>query len=128
MLKNSFEIGISTLPFIRLLDDKEQKCLHPLSYLKEDESKWILEIDLPLVEKKDINVYLDDNEMIIVEAKLRETYVDSKGGKNFEYEYFKKSLKLPKNLDTKNITGKFLRGILTITMPKLFKGTKINIQ
>ena len=127
MPQDWFDIGISSLPLIRFLDDREQKSLNPLSCLKEHESKWILEFDLPLVEKKDINVYLDED-MIVVEAKLRETYVDSKGGKNFEYEYFKKSLSLPKNVDTKNITAKFSDGILTITLPKLYKGTKIQID
>lgn len=123
-----FDIGMSSLPLIRLLDDQEQKCLHPLSCLREHESKWIIEFDLPLVEKKDINVYLDEEGMIVVEAKLRETYVDSKGGKSFEYEYFKKSLSLPKNIDTKNISAHFSNGILRITIPKLYKGTKINID
>jgi HSP20 family protein len=128
MTQDWFDIGISSLPLIKFLDDQEQKCLYPLSYLKELESKWIIEFDLPLVEKKDINVYLDQDGMIVVEAKLKETYVDSKGGKNFEYEYFKKSITLQKNVDAKNITAKFLDGILTITLPKLYKGTKIQVE
>lgn len=128
MPQDWFDIGMSSLPIIKFLDDQEQKCLHPLSCLKEHESKWILEFDLPLVEKKDVNVYLDEDGMIVVEAKLKETYVDSKGDKRLEYEYFKKSLSLPKNVDTKNISAKFSNGILTITLPKLYKGTKIQIE
>ena len=128
MPQDWFDIGISSLPLIRLLDDQEQKCLHPLSCLREHETKWVIEFDLPLVEKKDINVYLDEEGMIVVEAKLKETYIDSKGGKSFEYEYFKKSLSLPKNVDIKNISARFSNGILTITIPKQHKGTKIQIQ
>jgi HSP20 family protein len=71
---------------------------------------------------------LDEEETIIVEAKLREKYVDSTGGQSFEYEYFKKSVKLPKNIDTKNIMARFSNGRLTITLPKLYKGTRIKIQ
>jgi HSP20 family protein len=127
MSQDWFDI-ISSLPIIRFWDDQEQKILMPLSYLKELESKWILEFDLPLVEKKDISVYLDENDIMAVEAKLRETYVDSKGAQNFEYEYFKKSIKLPKNIDTKNISVRFRNGRLTVTLPKLYKGTKIKIQ
>ena len=123
-----FDFGFSSLPIIKLWDDQEQKTLKPLSYLKEVESKWILEFDLPLVEKKDISVYLDENDMIVVEAKLKETYVDEKGTQRFEYEWFKKSVKLPKNIDVKNITAQFTNGQLTITLPKLYKGTKIKIQ
>lgn len=128
MPQDWFDIGMSSLPMIKFLDDREQKCLNPLSYLKEHESKWVLEFDLPLVEKKDVDVYLDEDGMIVVEAKLKETYVDSKGDKRFEYEYFKKSLSLPKNVDTKNISARFSNGILTITLSKLYKGTKIQID
>lgn len=128
MAKDWFDIELSSLPTIKLWDDWEQKILKPLSYLKEMESKWILEFDLPLVEKKDINVYLDENDMIVVEAKLKERYVDSKGTQNFEYEYFKSSVKMPRNIDTKNTSAHFKDGQLTITMPKLYKGSKIEIQ
>lgn len=128
MTQDWFDIGISSLPLIKFLDDREQKSLNPLSCLKEHESKWIIEFDLPLVDKKDINVYLDEDGMIVVEAKLKETYIDSKGGKNFEYEYFKKSISLPKNVDVKNITAKFSDGILTIILPKSYKGTKIQVE
>ena len=128
MMQDWFDIDINSLPLIKLLDDHEQKILNPLSCLREHKSKWIIEFDLPLVDKKDINVYLDEDEMIVVEAKLKETYVDSRGGKRLEYEYFKKSLNLPKNVDAKNISAQFLNGILTITLPKVYKGTPIQVQ
>ena len=76
MAKDWFDIELSSLPTIKIWDDWEQKILKPLSYLKEMESKWILKFDLPLVEKKDINVYLAENNMIVVEAKLKERYID----------------------------------------------------
>jgi HSP20 family protein len=128
MPQDWFDIEISSLPIIKFWDDQEQKILKPLSYLKELESKWILEFDLPLVDKKDISVYLDENDIIAVEAKLKETYVDSKNTQSFEYEWFKKSVKLPQNVDTKNISASFTNGRLTVTLPKLYKGTKIKIQ
>ena len=68
-------IDYTNYSVFQLGDDLEQKILSPLSCIKEHESKWILEFDLPLVDKKDINVYVD-SEMIIVEAKLRESYCD----------------------------------------------------
>lgn len=109
-------------------DDFEQKTLSPLSYLKEQESKWVLEFDLPLVDKKDIKVYINDEGMIVVEAKLRETYHDSKGKSGYKFEYFKKTVSLPKSIDTKKITARFDNGRLIITMPKIFRGTPIKIE
>ena len=55
----------------KLVDDIEGKILSPLSCITELESKWILEFDLPLVNKDDISVALDTGNVISIEAKLR---------------------------------------------------------
>lgn len=123
-----FDIDVSSLPMIKLLDDMEQKILSPLSCIHEHESKWILEFDLPLVDKKDINVYLDENNAMVIEAKLKEKYVDNHTTKHFEYEFFKKSIKLPNNVDKKNVVAHFSNGRLAIILPKIYKGNKIKIQ
>ncbi|CAE6487491.1 putative Small heat shock protein C4 [Candidatus Nitrosotenuis uzonensis] len=116
------------LPILQFGDDLEQKILSPLSYIREHESKWVLEFDLPLVEKKDIAVSIDSNETLVVEAKLKEVYTDSKGGRQYQFEYFKKSLPIPKNVDVEEISARFSDGRLTITMPKSFQGNPINIE
>jgi HSP20 family protein len=107
-------------------DDLEQKILAPLSCIREHESKWVLEFDLPLVDKKDIAVFVD-SDAITIEAKLRETYCDEHR-KSYQYEYFKKSLSLPKNADYNKITAKFLDSRLTITLPKITQGKKIKLD
>lgn len=114
-------------PVFQLGDDIEQKILSPLSCIKEHESKWVLEFDLPLVDKKDINVFVDSDQTIIVEAKLRESYCDEHQ-KSYQYEYFKKSISLPKNVDADSISAKFADGRLVITIPKTFQGKKIKIE
>lgn len=113
---------------MKFWDDQEHKILKPLSCLRELETKWILEFDLPLVEKNGIAVSLDDNKTIVVEAKLREIYTDSASTQSYEYEYFKKSVKLPKNIDAKNISAQFKNGRLVITLPKAYSGTRIKIE
>lgn len=125
---NWFDIEFSRLPMFQLDDDLEQKTLSPLSFIKEHETKWVLEFDLPLVDKKDIAVHLDSNGMLVVEAKLKETYNDSEGGKQYQFEYFKKSMTLPKNVDTKKISARFKEGILVIVLPKVFQGTPVKID
>lgn len=127
MKQDWFDIAFSRLPIIQFEDDLEQKILSPLSYFKEHQTKWVLEFDLPLVDKKDINVYISSDETIVVEAKLREIYCDSKH-RSFQYEYFKKTIPLPKNIDIKNISARFTKGRLEITLPKLFQGTKIKVD
>jgi HSP20 family protein len=127
MIRDWFNVDNFDPPILHLGDDLEQKILRPLSCVKEHESKWVLEFDLPLVEKKDINVYINDEGMITVEAKLRETYHDLEFTRH-QYEHFKKSVSIPKNTDVKKISARFTNGILVIIIPKMFQGTKINIE
>ena len=110
-----------------LFDDFIHKELVPLSHIKERHSSWILEIDLPLVDKKNIEVTLSD-EHLMVKAKLTKTYCISRGSSVTEFDYFKKTIKLPTGINTKQISAKFENGILKITMPGLIDGKKISIE
>ena len=109
-------------------DDVEEKILSPLSCLREFDTKWILEFDLPLVKKEDIKVSFDLRNAITVEAKLKETYVDSNRGYKHEFQYFKKRVSLPGNIDDKKISTNFTNGRLIIIIPKIFKGNKIRVE
>jgi len=110
-----------------LNDDIDKQVLSPLSCLREYGSNWILEFDLPLVNKKDIQVTFNEN-AISVEAKLREVYSEEKFGTKTKFEYFKKIISLPGKIDSKNTTAKFNKGRLTIEIPKLTAGHKIKIE
>lgn len=124
-----FEINIASFPLAsKIIDDIEEKTLCPLSYVTELESKWILEFDLPLVNKKEINVSFLPGNIIAVEAKLREKYFDLDLDYEREFHYFKKSITLPGKIDTKRITANFENGRLTIQILKIFKGNKIKVQ
>ena len=53
MKNDDFEFRISPI-ISSLFDDIEHRILSPLSCLREFDSHWILEFDLPLVSKKDV--------------------------------------------------------------------------
>ena len=110
-----------------LNDDVEKQILSPLSCLREFGSNWILEFDLPLVNKKDIKITFSEN-TLSVEAKLKEIYSEEKFGRKTKFEFFKKIITLPGKIDSKNTTAKFNKGRLTITIPKLISGHKIRIE
>lgn len=121
-----FEISHSIIP-TSFFDDLENQVLSPLSCLREFSSYWSLEFDLPLVHKKDIKITLDGN-MLTTEAKLKETYYEEKFGKKTEFQYFKRSISLPTNINNKKISAKFENGRLTIKIPKSRAGKKITIE
>ena len=120
-------IDILYTTFPKFHDDIEQKILSPLSCIRELESKWVIEFDLPLVKKEGISVSFNPENTIIVEAKLIEPYCDPKI-KRWEFEYFKKSVTLPGKINEKNISASFSNGRLVITISKIFAGNKIPIQ
>jgi HSP20 family protein len=124
-IKTTFDILYNIFP--KFDDDIEQKTLSPLSCIRELESKWIVEFDLPLVKKEDISVSFNPENTITIEAKLMEPYCDPKIV-SCEFEYFKKSITLPGKINEKNIIANFSNGRLVITAPKIFSGNKIPIQ
>ncbi len=123
--ESTFNILYNVFP--KFDDDIEQKILSPLSCIRELESKWIIEFDLPLVKKDDISVSIDPENTITVEAKLVEPYCDPKI-ERCEFEYFKKSVTLPGKINEKNISAKFSNGRLVITVSKTFSGSKIHVK
>ncbi len=130
MVKDNDQFKIKILPptlSSLLHDDIDQRILSPLSCLREFETNWLLEFDLPLVNKKDIKITFDENS-ISVEAKLKETYQEEKLGIKTKFEYFKKTLTLPRKIDSKKTVAKFNKGRLTITIPKATSGYKIKIE
>ena len=125
---DEFEIK-SAYPIINaIFDDIEQHILAPLSYLREGETEWVLEFDLPMVEKNDIKISLYDENTITVEAKLRETYCDTNFINKTEFDSFKKTVSLPGTINAKKISAKFERGRLLVRIPKLLAGTSISIE
>ena len=124
---NDFEFSMPTPIISSLFDDIKHGTLSPLSCLRDYDNHWMLEFDLPLVNKKDIKVTFDGN-TINVEAKLKEKYSEEKLGKVTKFEYFKKSISLPGKIDSKKTIAKFQKGRLEIKIPKKVVGYSIKIN
>ncbi len=124
--EDNFEFAISPLIMNSLLDDVEHRILSPLSCLREFDSHWVLEFDLPLVDKKDIKITFDQN-TVNIEAKLREKYSEKKIGSITKFEYFKKSITLPDKINNKKTTTMFKKGRLRIIIPKKIIGHRVKI-
>ena len=109
------------------VDDVESQILSPLSCLREFGTHWLLEFDLPLVDKKDIKVTFDEN-LLNVEAKLKEVYSEERLGIKTTYQYFKKTITLPGKINQNTTTARFEHGRLKIIIPKKVSGQKITIK
>jgi HSP20 family protein len=125
--EDDFEFAIMPFPMNSLFDDVEHGILSPLSCLREFDNHWMLEFDLPLVNKKDIKITFDQN-TVSVEARLREKYFKEKIGDTLKFEYFKKSLTLPGKINNKKTTAKFQKGRLSVKIPKEIFGHTVKIN
>lgn len=117
MKNNDFEFNLFPLLTNSHFDDIENGIMSPLSHLQEFDIYWELVFDLPLVNKKDIKVSFNEN-MISIEAKLKEIYSEEKLGTVSKFEYFKKSLLIPGKINNKKTKAKFQNGRLEIKIPK----------
>ena len=126
---NSINFGarISFPMLDSVLDDIEHRILSPLSCLIEFNNYWLIELDLPMVNKKDIKITSSQNTLHI-EAKLREEYSEEKLGNVTKFEYFKKSISLPVMIDSKRISVDFNKGRLSIKIPKKLQSRSIRIN
>ena len=98
----------------------------------EEDKQFLVKVDIPGVDPKDISVHLDNNILTIKGEKESEhkekkdnfiRYERSKGS-------FYRRIMLPEMVDGDKITAKGKNGVLTINIPKSEKGVakKIEVQ
>jgi len=90
---------------------------------REDESAYVVEVDLPGVKKEDIKVNIDPEKRTLTisgERKFKEE-VKKEDYYKIESSYgkFMRTFSLPENVDLDNIDAKTEEGVLHITLPKV---------
>ena len=91
---------------------------------EESENEFIVQVELPGIEKENIKIDVNNNNLIIKAAKKKEI---EKGDKENEYSYaksfagFYQSIPIPDEANSENIDASYKNGILTIKMRKKFK-------
>ncbi len=92
----------------------------PAVNIVEEKDKYILELAVPGVNKKDIDIKLEDNELIISSNIEQKEEEKEENMVRMEYNYtsFKRVFTIPQTVDTKHIDAEYKDGILKITMKK----------
>jgi HSP20 family protein len=105
---------------------------HPTTNVYDRDSEIVVELELPGVEEKDINVSAEDDELVIkgirhrpTEYRETEEYISE-----MSYGKFHRIIDLPGTVDTDNVKARFKGGMLTVTLPKKQKerGKKILLE
>ena len=91
----------------------------------ETEDQFILEVELPGVDKKDIIIHTADGKLEIRARKKEEVKKEEKGVYSYSRSYsgFARSIQMPEDADLEKIDAMFENGVLEVKIPKK-KGKK----
>ena len=92
----------------------------PSVNISETDTNFELALAAPGKTRKDFNVELDDHVLTISSESKHEdeSTTDQYTRREFRYDNFQRSFRLPETVDTAGIKAKYENGILTINLPK----------
>lgn len=93
---------------------------NPAVDISEDKDNFHLNIDLPGLDKKDVNVRFEDGLLTITGEKRAEKEEKDVNYHRVERSYgkFERSFRVPSQVMADKIDAKFNKGVLTVTLPK----------
>jgi len=107
----------------------------PLSDLKETDKELIASIEIPGVDKKDIQLQITENTLEVKVEKRQEMKVEKKGYLRAERSYkgFYRSMSLPSRIIPNQAKASYKDGVLEVVMPKaekkkIEKARKVEVQ
>jgi HSP20 family protein len=123
------------LPSLSGLKKEVQLFRQPLSDLKETDKELIAYIEIPGVDKKDIQLKVTENSLEVKAEKKAEAKVEKEGYLKAERSYkgFYRSISLPTKIIPEKTKASYKDGVLEIVMPKaeekkLEKAKKIEVE
>ncbi|HMB00262.1 MAG TPA: Hsp20/alpha crystallin family protein [Spirochaetota bacterium] len=105
--------------FDRTTPDKNTP-FSPKANIKENKKNYLLELDLPGVDKKDVSLNVQDGYLTIKGERKNEHHEEEKDGYyRYESSYgsFERSWNMDQ-VDTDNIEAEFKNGVLKLKLPK----------
>ena len=90
--------------------------MYASSSMKESDKAYLISIDLPGMDKKDIAIETSGNRLMITGERKEES--ENKEGSKKSYRQFAQSFSLPDDADLDAITATSTNGVLKVTVPK----------
>ena len=88
--------------------------------ITETDNNFLITAELPGLDEKNVDLTLDDGTLTIKGEKKKETE-DTQGefcSRERPYGKFQRSFEVPAIIDQNKIDASFVKGVLTVTMPK----------
>jgi HSP20 family protein len=96
--------------------------------IEEQDNAYVIEAELPGVQKDDVNIELVANELLItgeIKEREREGILRKRTRRIGRFEY---RVRLPEQVDGDNIEAKLKDGVLTVRVPKAQQSERRRIQ
>jgi len=93
----------------------------PAVDLRENDAQYLMEVELPGLAEKDIEVKLENN-LLTISSRKEEKTEEKKNGyllRERRSAHFSRSFVLPEDVEREKIAAEFKNGILTLTFPKV---------
>ena len=93
----------------------------PAVDVKETDSEYLMEVELPGLSEKDVEVKLD-NSLLTLSSSKDEKKEEKKNGyvlRERRAARFSRSFVIPEGVDREKIAAEFKNGVLTLTFPKV---------
>ena len=117
-----------------VIDRSENSFFQPMSEVKENENEYMVKVQLPGIQKENINIEIENNLLSIsAENKMEERKEDETlHYSNIAYGSFQKNIEFEKEIDVKNSKCEYKDGVLKITLRKMVEkksnSTKLTIE
>ncbi|MDP2850160.1 MAG: Hsp20/alpha crystallin family protein [Sulfuricurvum sp.] len=100
--------------------------MYSAARMKESNKAYLISIDLPGMDKKDISIETSGNRLMISGERKEES--ESKEGSKKSYRRFNQSFSLPDDANLEAISATSTNGVLKITVPKTGKKVSKKIE
>jgi HSP20 family protein len=98
---------------------RTKRDLLPRIDISETDSDYNLDIELPGINQKDIDLKIDNNILTIKGKKEEESETKEKNySREIYYGSFQRSISLPNNIKVDDVDAKYENGVLHIKIPK----------
>jgi HSP20 family protein len=117
--------------FFRPSIDEEERCMEPLTDIRETEDEIIMTVDLPFVSsKEDIELYVYEQAVEINAKTKRSIRWDRWGAHHryMEFNHYRKVVELPVKVDPNAVRATFKAGILEIRIRKKKERIRVKLE
>lgn len=117
-------------PSLRTGNPESGKSLVPSLEIHEDENQFTMSIDVPGIDRKDIDISVTGNTLTIKGERNEETKKKEKGYFYSERRYgsFQRSVQLPSEVESEKILANYKDGVLEVVIPKSEKAKPKQIK